>query len=227
MRLHFFIKRNGNPRNSQNRNCKNGNTDGKNKCRLWIDGKCHNHGAKYDKRTPEQKTQHHIDTVLQTGYISGNSGNQCLSTYFIQFFKGKFLNVRKQLFAKGSCKADTCACRKKLCCNGKCQPRGCKQNQKYKVKYDMFFCFYPYVYNICNNQRYYQVKKRLNKFKCRCQNTIFRIRFQVLQQTFQVKWLSLLRFSETFRNSHQHNSDNNRNDTCILGCFQFFLQENS
>ncbi len=86
--LHLFIQRHRDHHNAKYDNGKQRNRHGKNKRRLCIDRKSHDHRTEYDKRRTQEQTQHHINTILHLIGIRGHARDHRRSSQRIHFGKG-------------------------------------------------------------------------------------------------------------------------------------------
>ena len=126
-RLHFFIKRDTDEHNTKYDHGKQWNGDNKYQCCFNINGKCHDHCSKYDKRRTEKQTKYKVHTVLYLINITRHSCDQCCRSNGIHLCKRETFNMCKQRMTQLCCKSDCRLCCKILRGNRACQSDHCKQ----------------------------------------------------------------------------------------------------
>ena len=89
--LYLFEQRNTEKHNDKDNQKQKGDRNSKNQGTFKVNGKCHDHGPKYDKRTSKKKTKPHVQSVLDLIDIVGKSCDQGVCSQGIQLCKGQTL----------------------------------------------------------------------------------------------------------------------------------------
>ena len=89
--LYLFKQRNTEKHNDKDNQKQKRDRNSKNQSTFKINGKCHDHGSKYDKRTSKKKTKPHVQSVLDLIDIVGKSCDQGVCSQGIQLCKRQML----------------------------------------------------------------------------------------------------------------------------------------
>ena len=177
--LHLFIKRNAGAHNPKDYHRQQRNCNRKDKSRLHVYGKCHDHGPEYNKRRAQKQAQKQVNPGLHLINITGHAGNERRCPNLVNFGKRQALYMGKYRMAQLGCHADSCFCRKKLCRNRTGQPDNAKSNHHHAHADNIAFIPLCNTHiNYCrHDKRNNQLKHRFQHLKQRCKNAFFFIIF--------------------------------------------------
>ena len=179
--LHLPVKRHGDQHDAEYNNRQQRNSRRKYKSRFGIHRKRHDHGSKYDKRRPQEKAQHQIDSRLHLVDVAGQPRDQSRCAYRVHLCKRKALDVDKESMPYPCPEACRRLCRKILRCDRADQSGQSKRN-KHKAHPDNIRAVTPgnaHVDHSCHYKRHEQFKRRLQHLKERRQYGFFFVLFQI------------------------------------------------
>ena len=183
IRLYLFIQRHGPHHDAKDYHCQQRNRHHKNHRTFDINGKCHNHGTKYDNGGSEEQSQYHINPGLYLIDVTGHPGDHGGGTGFVNIGKIQPLNMIKQSLTKLGRESHGCLRRKKLSRNGGNQTDHSQPQQTQSHLHDVsrILTSDPLVYDTCHNKRYHQFKKGLQQLKKGGQNRLFFVILQIFE----------------------------------------------
>ena len=171
-RLHLLIERNADQHDPEHHNGEQRDRHHKDKCRLHIDGKRHDHRPEHDKGRAQKQTQHQIHPGLHLVDIACHPRDHRRRSQLIHLRIGQGLDMGKQRMPQIRGKARCRLRREILRRHGTDQPDHGKQHQyaSHLPDVPVIRPADPGIHDLRDHQRHKQLKGGLQQFKQRSQH---------------------------------------------------------